>query len=88
MPFRELETEFTPIDADPHFARVIRYMRAEDWGTWALATIATPAGYYYWEMKRPVGALPIGLKGAAAVGFFGGFFLAYQSSSCKSPLYY
>ncbi|KAJ3362504.1 hypothetical protein GGF32_005949 [Allomyces javanicus] len=83
MPFRQHETEFTPIDSDPTFGRVMRFLRLEDYGLWAASTAAAPATYYWVDMQRPTKSLPLGLKAAAALGFVGGFFLAYQQSSFR-----
>jgi hypothetical protein len=50
MPTKTVETPFPLIDADPHAARVIRYFRPSDYGTWAVATAAFPSALYLWGM--------------------------------------
>ena len=43
MPLKETPHDFPLIDADPHAARVIRYMRPADYALWAGATAAGPS---------------------------------------------
>jgi hypothetical protein len=36
-------TKYPPIDMDPHFKRVVSYMRPTDFGLWAFVTGLAPA---------------------------------------------
>jgi hypothetical protein len=47
MPIKETETPYPLIDADPHFGRVIRYMRPSDYAMWAGAAAAGPGALYF-----------------------------------------
>ena len=38
-----VRTEFPVIDSDPHFARVVRYMRGSDYVAWGGLTVGGPA---------------------------------------------
>ncbi|ETW79129.1 hypothetical protein HETIRDRAFT_323092 [Heterobasidion irregulare TC 32-1] len=84
MPNKVVETPYPLIDADPHFSRVMRYMRPSDYAVWAGATGAFPAALYFWEMadhSRAKMRLPLRLGGV--LGFIGGFLLSYQRSSFR-----
>jgi hypothetical protein len=48
MPDKVVESPYPLIDADPHFSRVIRYMRPSDYAVWAGATAAFPSALYFW----------------------------------------
>jgi NADH-ubiquinone oxidoreductase complex I, 21 kDa subunit len=48
MPDKVVETPYPLIDADPHFTRVVRYMRPSDYAVWAGATAAFPSALYLW----------------------------------------
>ena len=50
MPNKFVETPYPLIDADPHFLRVMRYMRPSDYVVWAGATGAFPTALYFWGM--------------------------------------
>ncbi|KAH8832335.1 C-terminal of NADH-ubiquinone oxidoreductase 21 kDa subunit-domain-containing protein [Flagelloscypha sp. PMI_526] len=59
-------TPYPLIDSDPHFARVVRYMRRSDYGVWAGATAGFPAALALLEFgdrtgKRHLGAVKVGL---------------------------
>lgn len=43
MPVKEFNTPYPVIDTDPHFSRVVRYMRPSDYASWAVGTAAAPA---------------------------------------------
>lgn len=43
MPIKEFNTPYPVIDTDPHFGRVVRYMRPTDYAAWAAGTAAAPA---------------------------------------------
>jgi hypothetical protein len=43
MPAKEFNTPYPVIDNDPHFFRVVRYMRPTDYAAWGAVTIAAPA---------------------------------------------
>lgn len=57
MPDKVVETPYPLIDADPHFNRVVRYMRLSDYAVWAGATAAFPSALYFWgesiHLPRP-----------------------------------
>lgn len=42
----DLKTPFPLVDADPHFNRVIKYMRGSDYALWAAGAGAAPAAIY------------------------------------------
>ncbi|KAI0057460.1 hypothetical protein BV25DRAFT_1841673 [Artomyces pyxidatus] len=48
MPEKIVETPYPLIDADPHFSRVMRYMRPSDYAVWAGSTGAFPSAVYLW----------------------------------------
>ena len=48
MPNNVVESPYPLIDADPHFSRVVRYMRPSDYAVWASATAAFPSALYFW----------------------------------------
>ena len=50
MPDNVVESPYPLIDADPHFSRVVRYMRPSDYAVWASATAAFPSALYFWGM--------------------------------------
>lgn len=82
-------TEHELIDLDPHFNRVVGYMRPSDYAAWGATTVAIPAalvglerlqsslGPYKAPTKLPGGAL----RFTTFVGFTAGFLLAYIRSS-------
>lgn len=48
MPDKVVQSPYPLIDADPHFSRVVRYMRPSDYTVWAGATAAFPSALYFW----------------------------------------
>lgn len=42
MPLKEVPRPYPLIDSDPHFSRVVRYMRPNDYALWAGAAAAGP----------------------------------------------
>ncbi|BGP33144.1 hypothetical protein JCM10296v2_004933 [Rhodotorula toruloides] len=80
MPARDgvndLNTPYPVVDADPHFSRVMSYMRPSEYAMWAAGTAAFPAAIYGLGL-RPT------LKIATWLGFAGGFLLAYQTTSLR-----
>jgi hypothetical protein len=50
MPDNVVESPYPLVDADPHFSRVMRYMRPSDYAVWAGATAAFPSALYFWGM--------------------------------------
>lgn len=52
MPITDTARPYPLIDADPHFGRVVRYMRPSDYGLWAGAAAAGPAVLYLYGMSR------------------------------------
>lgn len=43
---QQVETTFPLIDSDPHFKRVVSYMRPSDYAAWGGATVAFPSALY------------------------------------------
>lgn len=43
MPVKDFNAPYPVIDTDPHFNRVVRYMRPSDYAAWAAGTAAAPA---------------------------------------------
>lgn len=72
---------------DPHFRRVVSYMRPSDYVYWASATAAFPSTLYLMEQFDPTRASKLALRSAMRLGLLlgagGGFLLAYQRSSCE-----
>ncbi|KAH9169913.1 NADH-ubiquinone oxidoreductase complex I, 21 kDa subunit-domain-containing protein [Lactarius sanguifluus] len=84
MPDNVVQSPYPLIDADPHFSRVVRYMRPSDYAVWAGATAAFPSALYFWEMADSTKSrLRPALRLGGAFGFIGGFLLAYQRSSFR-----
>ncbi|PWN42416.1 hypothetical protein IE81DRAFT_136246 [Ceraceosorus guamensis] len=86
MPIRELSTPHPLIDADPHFARVVQYMRPSDYAWWGGATAAMPFGLYFMEQvdsTRSPRGIGSALRLATFLGACGGFLFAYQRSSFR-----
>ncbi|GAA6062919.1 hypothetical protein JCM10212_007150 [Sporobolomyces blumeae] len=84
----DLKTPYPLVDADPHAARVIRYMRGSDYALWAAGTAIAPAMIYGMELSDPTSKLGRAgirptLRLATWLGFAGGFLLAYQTSSLR-----
>ena len=48
-----VESPYPLIDADPHFSRVVRYMRPSDYAVWGGATAAFPSALYFWGNSEP-----------------------------------
>lgn len=87
MPVKQLETPYPVIDVDPHFSRVVRYMRPNDYLVWGGVTASGPLAIAFWDKLDPSKAthgIRHASRFAGAMGFVAGFFLAYQNSSCKS----
>ena len=43
------------IDSDPHFFRVVRYMRPSDYAVWGAAAAAAPGALFLWvRSPRPL----------------------------------
>ncbi|KAF9570556.1 hypothetical protein EC968_001675 [Mortierella alpina] len=81
-----VRTEFPVIDSDPHFNRVVRYMRGSDYAAWGGLTVGAPAVLLALERVRPAAGpkgINVALGVAAAVGFMGGFLYSYQKSSLR-----
>ncbi|KAF9031351.1 hypothetical protein BDZ89DRAFT_1063973 [Hymenopellis radicata] len=88
MPEKVLETPYPVIDTDPHFSRVMRYMRTEDYTAWAVVTGGFPAAWRLWEALDPSSRITptqfrAGMRVGGLIGFCGGFLLAYQNSSMR-----
>lgn len=88
MPVKHLDTPYPVIDVDPHFTRVVSYMRPNDYLLWGGVTASGPLVMALWERMDPSKATH-GIRHAArfagTMGFVAGFFLAYQNSSCELP---
>ncbi|KAF9276291.1 hypothetical protein BGZ68_010128 [Mortierella alpina] len=81
-----VRTEFPVIDSDPHFSRVVRYMRGSDYAAWGGLTVGGPAVLLALERVRPAAGpkgINVALGVAAAMGFMGGFLYSYQKSSLR-----
>ncbi|KAI0046013.1 NUXM, NADH-ubiquinone oxidoreductase subunit [Auriscalpium vulgare] len=84
MPEKIVETPYPLVDADPHFSRVMRYMRPSDYAVWAGATGGFPSLLYLWDMADPSKTrLKTPLRLGGFLGFIGGFLMAYQRSSFR-----
>ena len=44
-------TDYPLIDADPHFGRVVRYLRPSDYGVIVASTAAVPAAFIIWSKR-------------------------------------
>ncbi|KAG0222088.1 hypothetical protein BGW42_003992 [Actinomortierella wolfii] len=83
---QNVKTEYPLIDADPHFTRVVSYMRGSDIAAWGALTAAAPATLLAMEKIRPAAGprgISFALGLAGAFGFMGGFLYAYQKSSLR-----
>ncbi|KAF9920354.1 hypothetical protein FBU30_009840 [Linnemannia zychae] len=81
-----IRTEYPVIDSDPHFTRVVRYMRGSDVAAWGALTVGTPAILLGFERVRPAAGpkgINFALGLATAMGFMGGFLYSYQKSSLR-----
>ncbi|KAI5961907.1 NUXM [Candida pseudojiufengensis] len=84
-----IQSDYELIDGDPYFGRVVSYFRPSDYLKWGISTAIVPLGIQLWERLEPSlgkGMKPSPISGttyraATAIGFFGGFFLAYIHSS-------
>jgi len=84
MPLKQPSTPYPLIDTDPHFNRVVRYMRPSDYAVWAGAAGAAPAALYAYERIDPSRHnIRPALKMLTFLGAAGGFLLAYQRSSFR-----
>jgi hypothetical protein len=85
MPQKEIPTPYPVIDADPHFSRVLGYMRPNDYLLAGSAAAAGPVLLTMWDKVDPSKAAA-GIRSAVRLtgflGLCGGFLLAYQNSSC------
>ncbi|KAF9583260.1 hypothetical protein BGW38_009895 [Lunasporangiospora selenospora] len=83
-----IKTDYPVIDSDPHFNRVVRYLRGSDYASWGAITVAGPAAMLAFERIRPAAGpkgINVALGVATALGFMGGFLFAYQKSSPAIP---
>ncbi|KAI0320862.1 NADH-ubiquinone oxidoreductase complex I, 21 kDa subunit-domain-containing protein [Amylostereum chailletii] len=84
MPEKVVDTPYPLIDSDPHFSRVMRYMRPSDYAVWAAGTGGFPAALYLWDMADPTRVkLRTHLRLGGFLGFIGGFLMAYQRSTFR-----
>ncbi|KAI0028552.1 NADH-ubiquinone oxidoreductase complex I, 21 kDa subunit-domain-containing protein [Vararia minispora EC-137] len=83
---------FPLIDSDPHFSRVLRYMRLSDYAVWGGTTIVSPAFLYALNRVSPAmipvtpgakEAIRLHFRMGGMLGFIAGFMLAYQRSSFR-----
>jgi len=85
MSINKVNTPYPLIDADPHFNRVVRYMRPSDYAAMGVFTLGAPAAIYGYQMADPAPLTRGGLRGplrlATFLGLCGGFLFAYQNSS-------
>ncbi|KAF8934247.1 NADH-ubiquinone oxidoreductase complex I, 21 kDa subunit-domain-containing protein [Dissophora ornata] len=81
-----VRTEYPVIDSDPHFSRVVRYMRGSDYVAWGTLTASGPGLLLALERIRPAAGpkgINFALGVATAMGFMGGFLYSYQNSSLR-----
>ncbi|KAF9202659.1 hypothetical protein BGZ49_007190 [Haplosporangium sp. Z 27] len=81
-----IRTEYPVIDSDPHFNRVVRYMRGSDIAAWGGLTVGAPAILLALERIRPAAGpkgINVALGIATTLGFMGGFLYSYQKSSLR-----
>ncbi|KAF9353134.1 hypothetical protein BGX26_009088 [Mortierella sp. AD094] len=81
-----IRTEYPVIDSDPHFSRVVRYMRGSDYVAWGGLTVAGPGILLALERIRPSAGpkgINFALSVATSLGFMGGFLYSYQKSSLR-----
>ncbi|KAF8939122.1 NADH-ubiquinone oxidoreductase complex I, 21 kDa subunit-domain-containing protein [Dissophora ornata] len=81
-----VRTEYPVIDSDPHFTRVVSYMRGADLAAWGGLTASGPAIMLALERIRPAAGpkgINFALGVATAMGFMGGFLFSYQKSSLR-----
>ncbi|KAF9437114.1 hypothetical protein BGZ76_001944 [Entomortierella beljakovae] len=81
-----IRTEYPLIDSDPHFNRVVRYMRGSDYVAWGGLTAAAPGILLALERIRPAAGpkgINFALGLATSFGFMGGFLYSYQKSSLR-----
>jgi len=75
------------IDNDPHFKRVVGYMRPSDYAAGTATALLAPAGLYLMERVSPSyagrGGFTSVLRVSGMVGLCAGFFLAYQRSTMR-----
>jgi len=75
------------IDSDPHFTRVIRYMRPSDLAWWGGLTAFAPLSLMSWESIQSSGSKRAALREtyrlSTALGLTAGFLMAYQRSSLR-----
>merc|ERR1711939_733240 len=53
MSINKVNTPYPLIDADPHFNRVVRYMRPSDYAAMGVFTLGAPAAIYGYQMADP-----------------------------------
>ncbi|GAA5922890.1 hypothetical protein JCM3775_006175 [Rhodotorula graminis] len=82
-----LNAPFPVVDADPHFSRVLRNLRTQDYILWGGATAFAPGALYGMELADPTKTgrvlMRSSLRLATWLGFAGGFLLAYQNVSLR-----
>ncbi|KAA8902482.1 NADH-ubiquinone oxidoreductase complex I, 21 kDa subunit-domain-containing protein [Sphaerosporella brunnea] len=87
VPPKPLETKYPVIDTDPHFLRVVGYMRASDYATAGATAAAGPACFLAMEKLAPSLASPAALRSCmrlmGAIGLTAGFLRAYTASSLR-----
>ena len=52
------QPQYPLIDSDPHFSRVVRYMRDTDYAVWTAATVGWPTLLAIWGESLPAFHLP------------------------------
>ncbi|KAJ1928489.1 hypothetical protein IWQ60_002007 [Tieghemiomyces parasiticus] len=95
IPKVEIDTStrpYPPIDRDPHFKRVVAYMRPSDYGVWAAIAASGPAIIWCLHTVMPGPGGPAMLRhvrrNAFYIGAFAGFLKAYQRSSLRFMGFY
>ncbi|CAN6643528.1 hypothetical protein TRVA0_020S00408 [Trichomonascus vanleenenianus] len=81
------QSDYEVIDVDPHFNRVVGYLRASDYAKWGLFTASGPALMTLFEYlesgKKRFRITPGVFRVSTFLGFTAGFFNAYVTSSLR-----
>ncbi|KAF8539735.1 C-terminal of NADH-ubiquinone oxidoreductase 21 kDa subunit-domain-containing protein [Trichophaea hybrida] len=87
VPPKQVNCDYPVIDTDPHFTRVIRYMRPYDYALGVGVAALGPAGFMLMEKLAPSQASPNAIRGSmrlmGVLGITAGFLRAYTESSLR-----
>ncbi|KAL8662780.1 MAG: hypothetical protein Q9202_004381 [Teloschistes flavicans] len=88
VPARTLDTDYPLIDSDPHFKRVCRYARPEDYALGTVTAAFAPTVMVVWERFAPSyagkGAFASIMRLTGVIGITAGFLTFYSRSTCTS----